>query len=67
LTLDELIARERGRFEDTHPRSKELHEAARPSLLAGVPMSWMTMWPGGFPLYMERAHGATVVDVDGHE
>jgi glutamate-1-semialdehyde 2,1-aminomutase len=22
---------------------------------------------GGFPLYLERAHGATIVDVDGHE
>jgi glutamate-1-semialdehyde 2,1-aminomutase len=67
LTLAELIARERGRFEDSHRRSKELHEAARSSLLAGVPMSWMTMWPGGFPVYMDRAHGATVVDVDGNE
>jgi glutamate-1-semialdehyde 2,1-aminomutase len=67
LTVAELIARERELFEDTHGRSKELHEAARSSLLAGVPMSWMTMWPGGFPVYMERAHGATVVDVDGNE
>jgi glutamate-1-semialdehyde 2,1-aminomutase len=67
LSLRELIAREREQFEDTHPRSRELHEAARASLLAGVPMSWMTMWPGGFPLYLERAHGATVVDVDGNE
>ena len=25
------------------------------------------MWPGGFPLYLERASGATIVDVDGHE
>ena len=25
------------------------------------------MWAGGFPLYLERAHGATVVDVDGNE
>jgi glutamate-1-semialdehyde 2,1-aminomutase len=67
LSLRELIAREREQFEDTHPRSRELHEAARASLLAGVPMSWMTMWQGGFPLYLERAHGATVVDVDGNE
>jgi glutamate-1-semialdehyde 2,1-aminomutase len=25
------------------------------------------MWVGGFPLYLQRAHGATIVDVDGHE
>jgi glutamate-1-semialdehyde 2,1-aminomutase len=67
LSLAELITRERELFEDTHRRSRELHEAARSSLLAGVPMSWMAMWPGGFPLYLDRAEGATVVDVDGNE
>ena len=67
MSVTDLIARERERFEDTHRRSKELHEEARSSLLAGVPMSWMTMWPGGFPLYLERAHGATVVDVDDND
>jgi glutamate-1-semialdehyde 2,1-aminomutase len=30
-------------------------------------MAWMTMWPGGFPLYLEHAHGSTIVDVDGNE
>jgi glutamate-1-semialdehyde 2,1-aminomutase len=62
-----LIARERDAYEQVNPRSRELHAAARGSLLAGVPMSWMTMWVGEFPLYLERAHGATIVDVDGHE
>jgi glutamate-1-semialdehyde 2,1-aminomutase len=67
LSLDQLIARERDEFARSHPRSKELHDQARASLLAGVPMSWMTMWPGGFPLYQERAKGARIVDVDGNE
>ncbi|HKP21887.1 MAG TPA: aspartate aminotransferase family protein [Thermoleophilaceae bacterium] len=67
MRLDELIARERELFAGRNPRSRELHEAARGSLLAGVPMSWMTMWPGGFPLYQKRASGSTIVDVDGHE
>jgi glutamate-1-semialdehyde 2,1-aminomutase len=67
LNLGELIARERELFEETHPRSRELHEQARSSLLAGVPMSWMTMWAGGYPVYLERAKGATVVDVDRNE
>ena len=62
-----LIARERDAYAQANPRSQELHAGARGSLLAGVPMSWMTMWVGGFPLYLERAHGATIVDVDGHE
>ena len=67
MSVAELIARERELFEETHPRSKELHEDARSSLLAGVPMSWMTMWAGGYPVYLDRAEGATVVDVDGNE
>jgi glutamate-1-semialdehyde 2,1-aminomutase len=67
LTLAELIARERERFEETHPRSRELHDEARRSLLAGVPMSWMVEWAGGYPVYSASAQGATVVDVDGNE
>jgi glutamate-1-semialdehyde 2,1-aminomutase len=62
-----LIARERDAYERANPRSRELHAEARVSLLAGVPMSWMSMWVGGFPLYLERAQGATIIDVDGHE
>jgi len=62
-----LIAREREAYEQGHARSRELHADARGSLLSGVPMSWMAMWVGGFPLYLERAHGATIVDMDGNE
>jgi len=65
--LATLIDRERDRYEQGHPRSRELHEQARGSLLAGVPMAWMAMWAGGFPIYLEEAHGATIVDVDGNE
>jgi glutamate-1-semialdehyde 2,1-aminomutase len=32
-----------------------------------VPMSWMTMWAGGHPIYLAEASGARVVDVDGNE
>ena len=65
--LEELTARERERFAREHPRSRELHEQARGSLLAGVPMPWMTMWAGGHPVYFASARGARVVDVDGNE
>jgi glutamate-1-semialdehyde 2,1-aminomutase len=61
-----LLDRERGRFADTHAASREMHEAARLSLLAGVPMTWMTMWAGGHPIYVAEANGARVVDVDGN-
>ncbi len=65
-TAGPLLGRERERFADAHPRSRELHERARGSLLAGVPMSWMTMWAGAHPVYLAEAHGATLVDVDGN-
>ncbi len=61
-----LLARERERFAEDHPRSRELHEAARLSLFAGVPMTWMTMWAGGHPIYVKEATGARVVDADGN-
>ena len=40
---------------------------ARTTLLGGVPMAWMTRWPGAFPLFFDEAHGARFTDVDGHE
>jgi glutamate-1-semialdehyde 2,1-aminomutase len=54
------------RFAAEHPRSRELFEQARPSLVGGVPMTWMAKWVGGFPLYAAAARGATIEDVDGH-
>jgi glutamate-1-semialdehyde 2,1-aminomutase len=65
--LADLIARERETYEREHARSRELHRDARGSLLGGVPMSWMAMWVGGFPIYQQRARGSTIVDVDGNE
>ena len=62
----ELFQRERERFAASHPRSRELHERARRALLSGVPMNWMTRWPGSFPVFISTAEGATLVDVDGH-
>lgn len=40
---------------------------ARRSLLSGVPMAWMTRWPGSFPIFFDSASGARVSDVDGVE
>jgi glutamate-1-semialdehyde 2,1-aminomutase len=64
--IGSLVERERERFRAEHPRSRELHERARESLLDGVPMNWMTRWPGAFPVFVSSASGATVTDVDGH-
>jgi glutamate-1-semialdehyde 2,1-aminomutase len=65
--LSELMDRERQRFSAEHPRSLELTERAKHSLLGGVPMHWMVRWAGGFPVFAADARGARFHDVDGHE
>jgi glutamate-1-semialdehyde 2,1-aminomutase len=65
--LQTLMDREIQQFRDDHPKSLALFERARGSLLAGVPMSWMVKWAGGFPIFVETAAGAHFTDVDGHE
>ncbi|MBZ5739602.1 aspartate aminotransferase family protein [Nocardioides sp. GBK3QG-3] len=62
-----LLSQEEDRFVSSHPRSAELAEAARGPLLAGVPMPWMTRWPGRFPVFFDSASGARLTDVDGVE
>jgi len=62
-----LLEREERRFEGEHPRSRELFERARGSLLGGVPMNWMVRWAGAHPVFVHEAHGARFVDVDGRE
>jgi glutamate-1-semialdehyde 2,1-aminomutase len=65
--LASLHAEEEQRFRDLHPRSAELAAGAREHLLAGVPMPWMTRWPGAFPLFVDSASGGRFTDVDGIE
>jgi glutamate-1-semialdehyde 2,1-aminomutase len=65
--LAALVAEERTRFEALHPASAALAAEARGSLLAGVPMPWMTRWPGAFPVFLDAASGAHLTDVDGIE
>jgi glutamate-1-semialdehyde 2,1-aminomutase len=62
--LADLRAAEDQLFLDRHPRSAELASQARGPLLAGVPMPWMTRWPGSFPVFAASATGARLVDVD---
>jgi len=65
--LTALLRSEEQRFAAEHPRSRELSERAAGSLLGGVPMNWMARWPGRFPVFVDRAEGAHVVDVDSRE
>jgi glutamate-1-semialdehyde aminotransferase len=65
--LTRLMAAERDRFAQAHPRSAKLHERAKASLLDGVPMNWMNEWASPFPLFVESAAGASFRCVDGHD
>ena len=62
-----LMERERATFRERHPRSGELAQEAKASLLYGVPMNWMVRWPGDWPVFVERAEGAHFTDVDGND
>ena len=64
--LRDLIARERAAYVEANPRSQELAVQARRTLLGGVPMSFMGMLAGAFPLFFTEARGNRVVDADGH-
>ena len=63
--LSALLDAERRLFTDTHPRSVQLFERSKESLLGGVPMPWMTQWAGPCPLFVATASGSRFTDVDG--
>ena len=63
--LKNALAQEEQRFITEHPRSQELFERAKASLLGGVPMNWMVKWAGAFPVFVAEASGAHFTDVDG--
>jgi glutamate-1-semialdehyde 2,1-aminomutase len=65
--LAELIGRERADYRARHPRSARSFADAAANLLGGVPMTWMRMWAGGFPLFLAGASGARLTDIDGNE
>ena len=65
--LSSLMSREWAQFGTDHPRSADLFETARASLLGGVPMPWMVKWAGPFPPYVDVASGAHFRCVDGHD
>jgi glutamate-1-semialdehyde 2,1-aminomutase len=64
--LTGLFARERREFVARHRRSAAAYDRAE-HLFGRVPMTWMNKNAGGFPIYLERALGNRVWDVDGFE
>ena len=62
--LARLLHRERAAYTAARPRSAALFAQAD-HLFGRVPMTWMAKWSGGFPVYLESAHGNRITDVDG--
>jgi glutamate-1-semialdehyde 2,1-aminomutase len=61
-----LLRREREEFARLRPRSAAAYANAT-SLFGRVPMTWMNKNAAGFPIYLDRARGARVTDIDGNE
>ena len=64
--LSTLVERERETYRERNPRSLAAYQSAK-NLFGRVPMTWMNKSPGGFPLYLAKAKGAHVEDIDGHD
>ena len=65
--LKALHKEEMERFISRTPKSAAIFEKAKGVMPGGVPMSWMSKWPGKYPLFVESAKGAHFIDVDGNE
>jgi glutamate-1-semialdehyde 2,1-aminomutase len=61
-----LLVREEEKFASDRPKSRQMFERAKEHFIGGAPMSWMRIWMGGFPVFVEKAEGATLWDVDGN-
>jgi glutamate-1-semialdehyde 2,1-aminomutase len=61
-----LISRERETYRERHRGSRRAFTDGTANLLGGVPMTWMRMWAGGFPVYLSQARGAGLADIDGN-
>ena len=65
--LEQRIETELMLYRSRTPVSYALYERAQANLLGGVPMNWMKVWSGGYPIFVKEARGARIVDVDGNE
>jgi glutamate-1-semialdehyde 2,1-aminomutase len=65
--IQAMLERENIRFVQRNPKSQALSVKASQHWLRGVPMHWMVDWGLPFPLFVERAQGAMLTDVDGHD
>jgi glutamate-1-semialdehyde 2,1-aminomutase len=52
-------------FRAARPKSEAAAGGGIEGFFGGVPMHWMNDWPTPFPVVVDRAKGATIVDIDG--
>ena len=52
-------------FRKARPKSAARVGNGLPGFFGGVPMHWMNDWPTPFPIVVDRARGATILDIDG--
>ncbi|MGA0856995.1 MAG: transaminase [Candidatus Nanopelagicales bacterium] len=64
--LTSLIEKERELYVSTHQKSLAAFKNAD-NLFGRVPMTWMSKWSGGFPIYLQSAHGNRITDIDDNE
>ncbi len=55
------------RYTAARPRAQASAAEGSHGYYGGVPMHWMLDWPMPFPMIVQRAHGATLEDIDGNE
>ncbi len=67
MAIKSMLTRETNLFTQRNPKSKALGTKAARNWLRGVPMHWMVDWDTPFPLFVSRAIGVNVTDVDGNQ
>jgi glutamate-1-semialdehyde 2,1-aminomutase len=66
VAIAAMLKREGSRFVERNPKSQGLSEKTAKNWLRGVPMHWMVDWGTPFPLFVAKAQGVDIVDVDGN-
>jgi glutamate-1-semialdehyde 2,1-aminomutase len=66
-TIEALTRRESQAYREARPKTAVAISGGARGFLGGVPMHWMQDWPLPFPMLIEQAHGATIIDIDGNQ
>lgn len=64
--IAKLRAAEGVAFGNARPKSQAAFGKGIAGFFGGVPMHWMNDWPTPFPIMVDSAKGATILDMDGN-